>query len=388
VGSYFSANAGSEVNIYGGVIGDDFDANNGSEVNITGGTVGFRFSALSGSVINISGGKIGSVFAVSSGSEVNISGGSMGSSFLSGPGSDVYISGGKFGQNFQTYPSNGVELFGGEFAVDGVTYSRSSIDLDRGSVLSGTFSDGSTFIFADTGFTLQQRDILDHVKLHSTPLPAIDTTPIVVDTPFPDRPSGLRRGQSLTLLSGGELGDDFEMVDAVLNIAGGQMGDDAGAAGSVINISSASLGNGFNAYDDCTVNISGGVIGAYFEAYKDTEVNISGGVIGNYFRAGGNSEVNLIGTEFSIDGVPIDNLSPGETLQIDLIELFFNDREIVLAGTLADGNPFSFDVNTRMENFSDFFNVESKLSVTLVPEPNSLVLLALGAGLAVLRRRA
>ena len=65
VGHHFSAgNAGVlsdniEVNISGGLVGDDFGAERGSHVAISGGIVGQRFDAENGSSVTISGGSFG-----------------------------------------------------------------------------------------------------------------------------------------------------------------------------------------------------------------------------------------------------------------------------------------------------------------------------------------
>ena len=59
VGSSFSANSGTEVNISGGFVNNFFNANSGSEVNISGGTVGDGFEAFAGSAVSISGGTVG-----------------------------------------------------------------------------------------------------------------------------------------------------------------------------------------------------------------------------------------------------------------------------------------------------------------------------------------
>lgn len=163
-------------------------------------------------------GSVGIDFVANFGSEVNISGGTVGSGFDARSGSEVNLSGGTVGHGFHTSSGSDVELFGGEFNLNGSTFTGSTITLSVGDVLTGTLTDGSAFIFSSDSF-----DTLIGVTLTPTALPTLDTTPIVVNTAFPTRPSGLRVGQTLTLQDGGQLGSDFEAVDATLNIEGGSL---------------------------------------------------------------------------------------------------------------------------------------------------------------------
>ena len=252
VGGSFDANSGSEINVSGGTVGGAFDANSGSEVNISGGSLGSNFNAQSGSVVNISGGTVGSLFDAESGSVVNISGGTLGTFteafsgsvvnisggligdfFDAESGSVVNISGGTFGSTFDALPESDVELIGGNFELNGTAFSGPTISLTEGEgdVFSGTLTDGSTFIFSDAA-----SDTLSNVTLTSEVLPAVDVSPIVVATANPVGLSGgLRSGQTLTIVSGGEVAGDFEMIDATLNVEGGQLGGGAGAIRTEVN---------------------------------------------------------------------------------------------------------------------------------------------------------
>ena len=116
-------------------------------------------------------------------------------------------------------------------------------------------ADGSAFIFDSAN------DSPGEVKLTATDSPTLDTTPIIVNTAFPNRPSGLRAGQTLTLQNGGQSGVNFEAVDVTLNIEGGCLGEAAGAARSEVNISGGTVGRAFHAIFDSEVNISGGTVG-------------------------------------------------------------------------------------------------------------------------------
>ena len=198
IGSFFGAEAGSEVNIFGGSVGTNFSANNsvlnisdgflesvvagGSTVDMSGGFIGNNFRVL-GSEVNISDGNIGGLLNVAFNSTVNISGGDV-SALLVRANSEVNITGGNFGFNpnnslppdtppFLTAATNStlnisggtfegnslnangggeVNLLGTEFFVDGVRLESLQPDdpfliADRDVTLSGTFLDGTPFDF-------------------------------------------------------------------------------------------------------------------------------------------------------------------------------------------------------------------------------------------------
>ena len=126
----------------------------------------------------------------------------------------ITISGGSFGSGFGGASNSDVELIGGEFKLNGAPFSGTTITLNDLDVFTGTLADGSAFIFGRIGF-LPMSDTLGNVQLTSVALPPLDLSQMVVSTSNPNLPSGLRSGQTLTLQDGGQLGDNFEAVDAV-----------------------------------------------------------------------------------------------------------------------------------------------------------------------------
>jgi len=68
-------------------------------------------------------------------------------------------------------------------------------------------------------------------------------------------------------------------------------------------------------------------------------INISGGTFDYHLLAGSGGEINLFGSNFAIDGVPVNGLQIDETLTID-------DRDVNLSGLLADGSEFRFNLNS------------------------------------------
>ena len=222
----------------------------------------------------------------------------------------------------------------------------------------------------------------------------------------------------MTLQAGGSLGDDFAVVDATINVEGGILGDSARAVDSEVNISGGTVGDDFLALFGAEVNISGGILGDNFIAVNSElnisggtigdnlaafssvlnisggtvgselavggEVNISGGTVGDNFRLGSGSEVNILGSEFFIDGLELETLLLGESFTV-------TDRDVTLSGLLADGEQFSFDLNSLDPlDVGDFFSSGATLTVTLtspVPEPSSAALIGLVVAMGFSRRR-
>jgi len=69
--------------------------------------------------------------------------------------------------------------------------------------------------------------------------------------------------------------------------------------------------------------------------------------------------VNLSGTEFYIDGAPLDDLVFNAPFTL-------MDRDVTLSGLLADGSSFLFDLNSNFVVNEDFFSPDATLTLTLV----------------------
>src|SRR3954462_10938565 len=134
-----NAYSGSTVNISGGSFLGLIDANNGSTMNISGGTIGAGFDANSGSTVNILGGRIGADFDANSGSTVKVSGGVITDTFEAKSGSTLHI----YGNDLRV---NGALVGGLNNVGDSVPYSPGLLFY----VLSGTFADGTPFVFSNT----------------------------------------------------------------------------------------------------------------------------------------------------------------------------------------------------------------------------------------------
>ena len=217
---------------------------------------------------------------------------------------------------------------------------------------------------------------------------------------------------STVVVTGGQVGSNFEAIGAQVRITGGSVGSHFGAArGSTVNISGGSFGYSFRAGSGSTVNISGGMfdprfevgsyaragivmnisggtfgygfkvgshasagivmnisggtfgpgfeIGEHARSNADIVVNISGGTFGDNFDVFEKGEVNLFGTEFVVGTSNItDLLTPG-------IPFTITNRRGTLSGLLADGSPFSFDLNSTNIRGEDYFDRLATLTVSL-----------------------
>ena len=133
IGIDFTADAGSEVNISGGNVGDNFFAGN-SEVNISGGVVESDF-VIGNSTVDISGGTVGnpdSVFRSLGGSDVTISDGVIGGTFLALQQSTVSVSGGSLGDVFNVLQDSTADISGGDFGSFINIRGGSEVDISGG----------------------------------------------------------------------------------------------------------------------------------------------------------------------------------------------------------------------------------------------------------------
>lgn len=176
-------------------------------------------------------------------------------------------------------------------------------------------------------------------------------------------------GSETNLISGSMGASSFVDIGGVVNIRGGVVGVSfLSELGSQVSISGGTINDSFRARGE--VYVSGGSIGDDFGVLSDGEVYIHGGIKGDSFSVSSGGSVHLYGTSFLLDGVLLDTLTPGQPTLI-------TDRDLALTGKLADGSMLAFGLNSNLlPGGADFFDVGATLTVTLVPEPTALVLLA------------
>ncbi|MEZ6068709.1 MAG: hypothetical protein R3C10_00270 [Pirellulales bacterium] len=318
-------------------------------------------------------------------------------------GGTVNIYGGAISDGFGSLEYGRVNIFGTGFKLNGSLIAGlenpgdvSSLNVPRNSLLTGTLSDGTPFLFDLFGADFFTDDTL---TLHSVEVVPVGPSRIIASVDAV--PNGIRYGQTLTvdnggavrsnftagpgsstIVQGGAVGKNFEADSATVEIYNGMVGNHFDAySGSVIHIAGGSLGPLWEVFQDSEMTISGGSVGEMGRAHEGARVNVSGGVLGPYFIAmaasevrvtGGTldpgftamqgstvdisggaigygftaktgSSVDIRGGEFRVDGVPVPGLANiGDTVPFNL------PNGALFTGVLEDGTPFSIttqDVN-------------------------------------------
>ncbi|QQE12101.1 hypothetical protein JD969_01100 [Planctomycetota bacterium] len=144
------------------------------------------------------------------------------------------------------------------------------------------------------------------------------------------------------------------------------------------NIFSGIIGS-LNTDHTSTTNLYGGHITGFISIRSNSTLNLHGGTRNRGINGLNNSTVNVHGTNFTIDGIPLINLSDTPTI-------ITQRGGSILAGTYADGSNFTINLNSSVNGFEDYFVNTATLTVTLIPEPTTLILLTLTT-LPLLTRR-
>ena len=191
----------------------------------------------------------------------------------------------------------------------------------------------------------------------------------------------------LNIADGGTIGLSFDVgatdgtsTNIEVNMTGGNVGFRFHFySGSSVNVSGGRISS-LAGYDGSILNFSGGQVDALFRFFDGSTANFSGGIIDKTrLEAWDGSTLNILGSEFVLDGVPLD-LQLGQTLVI-------TQRDVTLTGFLADGSAFDFLLDSTFGSGANpFFDSGATLTVTnVIPEPVSALLFL--AGLPLLLRR-
>jgi hypothetical protein len=161
----------------------------------------------------------------------------------------------------------------------------------------------------------------------------------------------LRAEGGVTTISGGTIiGSGITLQGGDINISGGTINGCGictftAAAGSVVNVSGG--------------DFTGFLYGLTASAGTETEFNIYGGSFAPHIDIRANNELHIFGTEFLLNGVAIEGLEYGEPFEI-------TGRDVMLTGTLADGSPLSFELNSVSAVGQDHVSAAALLTVTLI----------------------
>ncbi len=263
----------------------------GTGLDVSGDVTIERLRSLAGSTVEITGGSIESAW-VRQGSNLTMSAGDIG---RIEPGGSLRFSGGVFGDvnNTPFVFDSFMSLLGNEFMLNGRPISGFFKLQSRNDVLTGTLADGSPFVIGygagDTGF-----DDL-RINLQTIGLPVADPALIIIDGDI--GPKGLRGGQALRLLSGGQLGRNFAAVEAEIEVYGGYINSNLEIVSSNLLVTGGEIGDHFSAQLGSHVVIDGGAVGNDFEAYLGSTILLESGSIGEDFRVNTGSVFSMLGGE-------------------------------------------------------------------------------------------
>ncbi len=286
--------------------------------------------------------------------EVNINGGEVGVD-LKAYNSMINIGGGTVGRRLSLYQST-LNISGGEVVTD-----------------ANTFEDAAVIAY-DSRIHISGGVVGTQLIAHNS----------ILDISDGELGSNARVFDGTTVnVSGGIVKDSFRAFSgSIVNITGGTV--NSLLSFSEANISGDAWVRGVIANSGSTINISGGTVGNDLGgprnihsiiAQWNSTFNITGGDVGSNFDVVAGSTINLTGTSFILDGIDLtQGLIPGEVAPITA-------QNVAIEGLLADGSPFSFFIETNTTVLPDAI-----WTVTLVPEPGTMMLIGIGA-LGILRRR-
>ncbi len=190
-------------------------------------------------------------------------------------------------------------------------------------------------------------------------------------------------GTTLNIVPGGKIGlDCLAFENSEVNLLGGEIARNLVAFdNSRITVSDGEIGELLGASGNSQVTISGGHIGIEVDAYMNSQVTFSGGVLGYQLRANGHSHVIISGGQVGYELWATQNsimTISGTDFSIDSFSVGYGEITAtsgILTGTLASG-----------EIINNNFYIYQDASIVLVPEPATVLLLALG-GLMLRKRR-
>ena len=335
LGNNATLRSGSTLVLDSGIVGQDIESEVGSTIEVNGGEFSTTRPFEIDGVFNFNDGVVGPSGNFNSNSILTMSGGTLGGLGNPGNSADVFgvanFSGGTIAPRFDAEAGSTVTITGGDFGLEFDAFGTVNIS-------SGTFFT----VNLTGGVSLNDSNILTGTSFNA-------------------------EDGSIVNISGGDFGQFFEAHGgSVVDITGGDFANDFDCQpGCLVTISGGSFGTDFNTRfnsndGDANVTISGGTFAGFF-INQGSNTEISGGDF-DTFRNDDSGSVNFTGTEFTLDGVPITDLGTTE----------INDRNVTLAGVLADGSAFSFELDTtvpaNLEGGSgDFFSSAGSVSVTLVP---------------------
>ena len=278
-----------------------------------------------------------------------------------------------------SYESSSIEVTGGTFVGDFLAHDSSTIAMSGGAFRSGFFhAYDSSSVFLSGGSLWSGLDANDHATVAMSggsagdSLSATDFATVAMSGGRVGGPIG-GRGSSTVSMSGGTA-QEFDAFDsAAVTLSGGVIQNTFTTKQSArASILGGTVGFSLDAYGHSTVAVGGGAIGIDLRSHDASNIILSGGTVGHELVAFDSSLLTIVGFGFEVDGVPVGFGTLAAT----------SGR---LTGTLASGEPI--DDAFCQGGGACYAGIPTTGSITLVPEPGTMLLLAAGLLLLPARRQ-
>lgn len=337
--SFSGTTSNVEINLLGGTVTGDIDARPSNLVTISGGKSDGEFTRVQFTTGVLTGGDYdwikaeqvtmtGGRWRLLSASNLSMSGGSVGELIVTG-GSVAAVEAGRVGtisvrdSSTQGVIDGRLRLLGGEFRLNGQPVSGLT-GLERGDVLTGVLSSGTSFVFGAGDGAVEES--LELVNVGAPPV-----THTVIDLATDPLPDGLRPGQTLIAHAGDDLGDAFHANQANINLGAATIGNYSKILGGVLTIDGGVVGEKFHVMQGSSVvlrdgEISEGILssqGVNFDmqggflyggaSFVDSVVTIRGGAVANRRGPGFGANLSLRRTPTEVSGGSFEHVSISES---------------------------------------------------------------------------
>ncbi|TWT85968.1 hypothetical protein Pla123a_07760 [Posidoniimonas polymericola] len=303
--------AASELNVLGGAVGAFTKLYGNATLNAHSGVVGDDLLAEAGSQVNLHGGQVGERFTAS-GAEVLIDGAAVGFDASFNDGAAVTMHSGSIDSSMQLLGSR-FDLHGGQIGGGAEARSHSEMNIYGGTVL------GRLDVYQESSITIHDGDINQLFVVSGSKI----------------------------ALQGGVVQDRIQAWGGTVDITGGHT--------QVIDIVQGGI-----------VNLSGGgvdylnVFGQSTSGAANTLRLFGGDLPEQNVAVHDNAAIAFFGTGFALDGVAIEGLAYGQTTTI-------SQRDVALAGELADGSAFSYQLNSIFDDQTGlWFSPGAAVTVTTI----------------------
>lgn len=363
-----------ELNVFGGVVGNDAGAAGDATIHAFGGLVQSGLRLNDGARLVLDGGNVRGGVRASSGSRIELNQGILGpDAIVRGEGSTFEMLGG-IAQGI------GVESFATASIESGVVQGTVQLSTSARLDVTGGAIEGGIDVSTDALATLRGGIVNGLVSVEQAGRVAVEGNTVANEVRIGSGGTLEVLGGTVTggveltsngslRVSGGSIAGPLVPRDhAMVQIDGGRIGDGLLAQGSsTLTLTGGSVGDNPRIINDSTFIQTGGTVGDLLGLVGNSSYVLSGGSVGEGFFARSGTRIDLLVDSLSIGGVPMP-LVHGVPVAIDIRDGF------ELEAILLDGSPLSWTLNDVVVVGDEFFEPGSMLFVTSMPAPGGVAL--------------